>query len=42
MKSVRTGKSNLGHKSANKALHWTAIPLRSIAASELGRYTYHF
>jgi len=22
----------------NKALHWTAIPLRSIAASELGRY----
>jgi len=24
-------------KSANKALHWTAIPLRSIAASELGR-----
>jgi len=21
----------------NKALHWTAIPLRSIAASELGR-----
>jgi hypothetical protein len=23
---------------ANKALHWTAIPLRSIAAGELGRY----
>ncbi len=25
--------------SSNKALHWTAIPLRSIAASEPGRYT---
>ncbi len=23
----------------NKALHWTAIPLRSIATSELGRST---
>jgi len=23
---------------ANKALHWTAIPLRFIAASELGRF----
>jgi len=23
----------------NNALHWAAIPLRSIAASELGRYT---
>lgn len=22
----------------NKALHWTGIPLRSIPASELGRY----
>jgi hypothetical protein len=22
----------------NKALHWTAIPLRSIAAGKLGRY----
>ncbi len=27
-----------GTKSANKALHWTPIPLRSIGASELGRY----
>ena len=25
-------------KEANKALHRTAIPLRSIAACELGRY----
>jgi hypothetical protein len=25
-------------KKANKALHRTAIPLRSIAAGELGRY----
>jgi hypothetical protein len=25
---------------ANKALHWMAIPLRSIAASELGRYLF--
>jgi hypothetical protein len=25
-------------KAANKALHRTAIPLRSIAAGELGRY----
>jgi hypothetical protein len=24
----------------NKALHWTGIPLRSIPASELGRYIY--
>jgi len=24
--------------SHNKALHWTGIPLRSIPASELGRY----
>jgi len=23
---------------ANQALHWMAIPLRSIATSELGRY----
>ena len=23
----------------NNALHWTAFPLRSKAASELGRYT---
>jgi len=23
---------------ANEALHWTAIPLRSITASGLGRY----
>ena len=28
-------------KMANKALHLTAIPLRSIAAGELGRYVYH-
>ena len=27
-----------GYDSYNKALHWTAIPLRSIAASELSRY----
>ncbi len=26
--------------SHNKALHWTAIPLRSIAAGELGRYVF--
>lgn len=26
---------------ANKALHRTAIPLRSIAAGELGRYVKH-
>ena len=25
----------------NKALHRTAIPLRSIAAGELGRYAHH-
>ncbi len=25
-------------KAANKSLHLTAIPLRSIAAGELGRY----
>jgi hypothetical protein len=25
-------------KSHNKALHWMATPLRSIATSELGRY----
>ncbi|HHD80058.1 MAG TPA: hypothetical protein ENK99_00370 [Campylobacterales bacterium] len=27
----------LFNQKANKALHWTAIPLRSIAAGELGR-----
>ena len=27
------------NNTANKALHLTAIPLRSIAAGELGRYT---
>ena len=26
-------------KIANKALQWTPIPLRSIGATELGRYT---
>jgi len=29
-------------KTANKALHWTAIPLRSIAAGELGRYVWQY
>jgi hypothetical protein len=28
---------NLTGSKPNKALHWTAIPLRFIAASELGR-----
>ena len=37
MISVSTENSSSKHKSANKALHWTAIPLRSIAAGELGR-----
>jgi len=27
----------MGHQRANKALHLTAMPLRSIAAGELGR-----
>ena len=26
------------HAWPNKALHWAVIPLRSIAAGELGRY----
>lgn len=30
--------SQLSNQSPNKALHWTAIPLRSIAAGELERY----
>ncbi|HHE32295.1 MAG TPA: hypothetical protein ENL07_06630 [Chlorobaculum parvum] len=29
-------------KQPNKALHLTAIPLRAIAAGELGRYLYIF
>jgi len=30
---------NKGKAPPNQALHWTGIPLRSIPASELGRYT---
>jgi len=36
MKSTVTFSSNI-RRAANKALHWMAIPLRSIATSELVR-----